>query len=61
MVRYTYSGPVFMFGRVICNKYSTQTSAISERKALSNIAYQYKKKNNLVASALITLDAKCLK
>jgi len=60
MTKFTYNGPVLMFGRVVCSKYFAQTMAVGVKKALSNIAYRYKKEYGLVAGAQVTVDAKYL-
>lgn len=55
---YIYEGPVMEFGRCISDKWQGSTYAPSERKARSNLTYQYKKKTNRVAGAKITLPGK---
>lgn len=57
MNKYTYDGPVMMFGRFICN-WKGETMADSESKARSNLSYQFKKKNNRVAGSSISLPGK---
>lgn len=59
--QYTYKGPVMMFDSCVSNNYEASTYATSTKKARSNIAYQYKKKNNLSASAKITLPGELTK
>lgn len=54
MNKYAYNGPVMMFGKCVTN-WKGETMAESEKKAKSNLIYQYKKKNNLVPSAKINL------
>lgn len=54
MKRFTYDGPVMVFDRCVGN-WRGETMAESERKAKSNLVYQYKKRNNLVPSAKIDL------
>lgn len=53
--KYTYRGPVKEFGKVIATDWSASTSAPSEKKARSNLAYQFKKQYNRCPSANITL------
>ena len=60
MKRYLYDGPVLMFGRCVFDHFKAETWAISEKKALSNMAYQYKRKANLGTDAKIKLDPKNL-
>ncbi|WP_300899357.1 hypothetical protein [Turicimonas muris] len=50
-----YSGGVGVFGRWVENHYSAETYAISEKKARSNIAYQYKQDRNLNQKASVIL------
>ena len=56
---YVYSGPVMQFGRCI-GKTEGKTFATSAKKALSNIAYNYKKQYGLTPSARIELVDKYL-
>lgn len=58
MNRYSYNGPVMQFDTCINSKWKASTCAISESKARSNLTYQYKKSNNLVPNAKITLPGK---
>lgn len=53
--RYKYSGPVLAFDRLICDKWRGETVAETPEKAKSNLAYQFKKKNNLEKNARIYL------
>lgn len=54
-MRYTYDGPVLEFGRVIADRWSSSTVAPSLNRARCNLAYQFKKQFNKIASAKITL------
>ena len=58
MDQYTYNGPVLEFDRVIADNWSAKTWAPTERKARSNLMYQFKKQFNKVASTKITLPGK---
>ena len=58
---YIYEGPVSSFGILISEKWYGATRAISEKKARSNLAYQYKKKHNYTADAKIELTGKIVK
>lgn len=60
MNMYAYDGPVMLFGRCVFDHFRSETWAISEKKALSNLAYQYKKKANLSTDAKIRLEPKNL-
>lgn len=55
MNKYQYEGPVVMFGVCIMDKWKGETMAVSEAKAKSNLAYQFKKQNNRIAGSHITL------
>ena len=41
--RYIYEGPVMLFDRCIQHRWIGITYAVSEKKARSNLAYQYKR------------------
>lgn len=55
MNKYSYNGPVMEFDRCIANKWQGETMAVSEKKAKSNLVYQFKKKNNRTATTRISL------
>jgi hypothetical protein len=54
--RYSYKGSVCEFGRCIANIWTAETTATSKKKALSNLAFQFKRDNNKIKTAKITLD-----
>lgn len=58
MERYVYDGPVMQFDRCIMNRWQGTTCASSENKAKSNLIYQFKKQNNILPTAKITLAGK---
>lgn len=58
MNQYTYEGPVMEFGACLTNRWIGSTYAASEKKARSNLAYQFKKKNNRIPGARISLPGK---
>ena len=58
MNKYAYNGPVMEFDTCIMNNWTGETMAKTESKARSNLAYQFKKKHNRVASSRITLPGK---
>lgn len=58
MNRYLYEGPVEEFGRCIAQHWEAATYAPSEKKAMCNFEYQFKKQYGKVASAKITLPGK---
>lgn len=56
--KYSYDGPVTMFGSCVANRWQGETMAPSEKKARSNLAYQFKKQNRQTAGAKVTLPGK---
>lgn len=58
MVKYFYDGPVLIFGRCVADHWKGETMAVSESKAKTNLAYQYKKKNNLIPGTKVELPGK---
>lgn len=58
MHKYEYDGPVMIFGVCVMNRWKGETMAVSESKARSNLAYQFKKQNKRVASSNVTLPGK---
>ena len=58
MERYSYKGPVCEFGKVVDQNWEGSTMAVSEKKARSNLTYQWKKSHNRVANTVITLPGK---
>jgi hypothetical protein len=57
---YIYRGCVKQFGKIICESWTGETSAVSASKALSNLAYRYKKEHGFTSSAKVELDKKYL-
>ena len=55
---YKYEGPVMEFDMCVCEHWSGETMAVSEKKARSNLTYQYKKAMGLTSDAKITLPGK---
>lgn len=52
---YHYKGPVLEFGRCIENNWTGSTKAPSEKKARSNLAYQYKTCTGRIPASKIDL------
>ena len=48
------------FGDCVVNHWKASTYAMSERKARSNLTYQFKKQNNKLPSTKITLPGKLI-
>ena len=60
MNRYFYNGPVLEFDRIIDNRWSSSTIAESEKKARSNLAYQYKIQTGRAPRSKITIPGKLI-
>ena len=58
MQMYHYEGPVMEFDRIIADKWISDTYAATEKKALSNLTFQYKKKYGKAPHAKIKLPGK---
>ena len=57
---YKYSGPVIEFDRCIANAWIGSTYAVSEKKARSNLIYQFKKSTNRVSNTKISMPGKII-
>lgn len=55
MPKYMYEGPVLEFEKLLTDKWRGETFAPSERKAISNLKYQFNKNNNRLPSSKISL------
>lgn len=60
MNQYQYDGPVMEFDTCVSHRWKASTYAVSEKKARSNLAFQFKKKNNRVPNTKITLPGKLI-
>ena len=58
---YSYTGPVTMFDRCVANCWKGETYASSEKKAKSNLIFQYKKQNGLIPVSKVNLPGKLVK
>ena len=58
---YSYTVPVTMFDRCVANYWKGETYASSEKKAKSNLVYQYKKQNGLIPGTKVSLPGKLTK
>ena len=56
--KYTYEGPVVVFGTCVASNWKGETMDPSEKKAKSNLAYQAKKQMNVIAGSKVTLPGK---
>lgn len=52
---YWYKGPVLVFDKLHSNSWSAMTVAPSEKKARSNLSYQYRQQCNLARSIPVKL------
>ena len=60
MQLYFYDGPVLEFDRIIANHWSASTRAESEKKARSNLAFQFKTQYGKEARSKITIPGKLI-
>ena len=58
---YSYTGPVTMFDRCVANCWKGETYASSEKKAKSNLIFQYKQQNGLIPTSKVNLPGKLVK
>lgn len=55
MYKWHYYGPVKEFNKLVAENWYGETIAVSEDKARSNLAYQYKKQHGKAARSKIIL------
>jgi len=55
---YYYNGPVLEFERIIADRWSASTRAPTEKKARSNLAYQFKMETGRMPRSKITIPGK---
>lgn len=55
MAKYVYDGPVMIFDKCVTNHWKGETTAVSESKARSNLAYQFKKYNHQLPGTKVSL------
>lgn len=60
MNRYFYDGPVMNFDVCIAHRWTGETYAPSEKKARSNLVFQFKKQTNRAANTKISLPGKII-
>lgn len=53
--KYIYDGPVKEFDDIVSNHWHGETVATSEKKAKSNLIYQFKKHSGRIAATKISL------
>lgn len=58
MHKYVYDGPVKEFDTLVSQRWKGATYAVSEKKARSNFAYQYKRSTNRIPATKIILPGK---
>lgn len=60
MNRYIYSGPVMEFDACVAMAWTGETMAVSEKRARSNLAFQYKRETGRTPNTKITLPGKII-
>lgn len=55
MATWEYVGPVMRFDKCIEGQWNAVTEAVSAKKALTNLAYRYKRQSGLTANTKISL------
>lgn len=60
MTLYSYDGPVLEFERIVANHWHGQTYAVSEAKARTNLAFQFKRDTGRVPRTKITIPGKII-
>ena len=60
MNTYFYDGPVLEFDNIITNRWRGSTRAATEKRARSNLAYQFKMECGKVARSKITIPGKLI-
>lgn len=58
MKMYHYDGPVYEFEKIVANHWTGSTRAESEKKARSNLAYQFKMQYGRAPRSKITVPGK---
>lgn len=59
--KYAYAGPVLEFDHIVADHWESETFAPTEKKARSNLAYQFKKAYNRESKTQIKLPGKLTK
>lgn len=60
MTLYSYEGPIMLFDKIIDEKWSGKTQAVSEARARSNLLYRFKKSNNYMPNVKLTMPGKLI-
>lgn len=55
---YSYRGPVMVFDKCVEHYWTGETTASSEKKARSNLAYKYKKEMGLIPQTKVSITGK---
>lgn len=58
MNKYLYDGPVMEFDTCVEGRWKASTYAVSEKKARSNLTFQYKRQSNRMPNTKISLPGK---
>lgn len=52
--QYFYDGPVLRFNTIIANRWRASTYAVSEKEAMRNLVFRFKKENGLEKTAKVS-------
>lgn len=55
MAVYQYRGPVYRFGKMVCEYWEAVTTAVSIKKALNNLKFRYRQQNGYSNSTVVEL------
>ena len=58
--KYAYKGPVVVFDTLVAERWEAETMATSEKKARSNLAFQFKNDNYRLPGTKVTLLGKVI-
>jgi hypothetical protein len=60
MYKYIYDGPVKEFNKVITEKWKGETMAVSEKRARTNLAFQFKREFGKSVNSKISFPGKIM-
>lgn len=58
--KYSYNGPVMIFDQCVTNHWHGETRAVSERKARSNLLYQWKRDHGFAINSKVSLPGRVI-
>jgi len=53
--KFTFTGAVMLFDKIVANNWSAETYAVSSKQALNNLAFRYKNSMGLLPRSQIKL------